>query len=529
MKLLKALSLGLLLVSMGGISVQAQNDPIPSTEVASDPIVEMLDSLVTLNNVIRYNNQNGLAQGTTTKTNLPVYSDEIYRQRMSKIYSPIPLTYNNEVKKYIDLYAYKRRELTSRVLGLSNLYFPLFEEILDKEGLPIEFKYLSVVESALNPVAVSRVGATGLWQFMYNTGKLYDLKINSYYDERRDPVKATYAACKYFKDMYAIYGDWLLVIASYNCGPGNVNRAIKRSGGKKNFWEIARFLPAETRGYVPAFIAVTYVMNHAEEHQIFSVAPAYNYFEVDTIAIDNGVSLRKVADAIDLPVDVLAYLNPLYKRGVIPDTENANILRLPISKVNAWLAVESTLFAPEVPVPAVASNATETDSTPVAVVKVDSETSGSFNYVYKKVRKNHTVRSGENLTELARKFDCSVPELKKWNRLKSGSLLKGQRLSYYTTVKVKVPSNGNETLTAHNDETTSDSTSDENVQSETASAVGSDSKSGYIYHKVEKGDTLWNIAKRYEGVTVKQIMEFNRITDITNLKPGTKLKVKLNG
>ena len=157
---------------------------------------------------------------------------------------------------------------------------------------------MAIVESALNPVAVSRMGATGLWQFMYNTGKMYNLTINSFIDERRDPIKSTYAACKYFKDMYAIYGDWLLVIASYNCGPGNVNKAIRRAGGKKDFWAISKYLPAETRGYVPAFIAVTYVMNHSSEHNIFAVEPAFNYFEVDTLAIDKQISLKKIAEAV---------------------------------------------------------------------------------------------------------------------------------------------------------------------------------------------------------------------------------------
>ena len=243
-----------------------------------DPIIELMDSLVMLNNIVRFNSISNSTEGITSNKDLPHYSDEIYEQRMAKIYSPIPLVYNEEVKRYIELYAYKRRALTSRVMGLSDLYFPLFEEVLDKEGLPLEFKYLAIVESALNPIAVSKMGATGLWQFMYNTGKMYNLKINSYYDERRDPIKSTHAACRYFKDMYKIYGDWLLVIAAYNCGPGNVNKAIRRSGGKRNFWEIAKYLPSETRGYVPAFIAITYVMHYANEHQIFAKQPAYNYF-----------------------------------------------------------------------------------------------------------------------------------------------------------------------------------------------------------------------------------------------------------
>ncbi len=507
------------------VLAQSSDKPAETAFQPNDPIVEMLDSLVTLNHVIRYNNLSTHGQGVTSRTDLPHYSDEIYTQRMSQLYSPIPLEFNDEVKKYIELYAYRKRELTSRMMGLSQLYFPLFEQILDQEGLPLEFKYLSIVESALNPVAVSRMGATGLWQFMYNTGKLYKLEINSYYDERRDPVKSTYAACQYFKDMYAIYGDWLLVIASYNCGPGNVNKAIKRSGGSKNFWEIAKFLPAETRGYVPAFVAVTYLMNHTDEHQIFPVMPAYNYFEVDTVAIDRGIALRKIADAIDLPIEVVTYLNPLYKKGVIPDTKEPNYLRLPSSKLAAYLSAEATLFDPVV-VPVVNATAephfASTNSS-------DMET-GAFKYETKKVKKIYTVRSGENLSVISKKLSCTVNELKSWNKLRSNLLMKGQRLSYYANVKVKVPLEKKAVTTTKTEEEKPGTVADETSKASQASTGKSTTSSPEtIYHMVQKGDTLWKIAQRYEGVTVEQIMKINSISNSKSLIPGTKLKVKVNG
>lgn len=536
MKLLKCLSLVLILGATGIISSNAQVNKKPgeSTFQQNDPIVEMLDSLVTLNHVIRFNKINTYGQGVTTRTDLPYYSDEIYKQRMAQIYSPIPLEFNDEVKKYIDLYAYKRRELTSRVMGLSNLYFPLFEEVLDQEGLPLEFKYLAIVESALNPVAVSKMGATGLWQFMYNTGKLYKLQINSYYDERRDPVKSTYAACQYFKDMYAIYGDWLLVIASYNCGPGNVNKAIKRAGGKKNFWEIAKFLPAETRGYVPAFVAVTYLMNYTNEHQIFPVMPAYNYFEVDTVAIDRGISLRKIADAVDVPVEVITYLNPLYKKGIIPDTEEPNFLRLPASKLAAYLVAEPSLFDPvSVPEPVALKNDPN-----AAEIHLVSSNEGSipseFKIENKKVKKIYTVRSGDNLSVLSKKFNCTVSELKSWNKLRSNSLMRGQRLSYYAFVKVKVPVEKKQVTTSGSDEANANSNIKETA-SVTPASNGTENISSvnprpeFIYHMVQKGDTLWNIAQRYKGVTVEQIMKINSLTNKNSLKPGTRLKVKVTG
>ncbi len=539
MKLLNYVYISAVALIINLSSVVAQQETT-STEILTqnDPIVEMLDSLVMLNNVLRFNNQNIYGSGVTTGVNeVPNYSDEIYAQRMAKIYSPIPLVYNDEVKRYIDLYAYKRRGLSSRVLGLSNLYFPLFEEILDKEGLPLEFKYLAVVESALNPVAVSKMGATGLWQFMYNTGKMYDLKINSYYDERRDPIKSSYAACRYFKDMYAIYGDWLLVIAAYNCGPGNVNKAIKRAGGQTDFWAISKYLPAETRGYVPAFIAVAYMMNYSNEHQIFPIAPAFNYFEVDTITVDRSLTFRKISDAIDLPIDVISFLNPIYKKGVIPDTEQANYLRLPATKISAFIAAESTIYDPipaPTPVQLASNNSDEGKDTNVSSAQ-DISTAGEFKLVKKTVKKSYIVRSGDNLSLIAKKFSCTVSELKSWNKLHSNSILKGQKLAYYTTVTVKVPV-PDKVATTTTQIDPSDSSKNSNVvnNADPASAATTTNTAlatnqEIVYHMVQKGDTLWNIAQRYEGATVEQIMKINKIQSTKTLIPGTKLKVKVNG
>jgi membrane-bound lytic murein transglycosylase D len=538
-KTLRAVSLiSLFTVTISSAQVNPVSMPVTS-EPEYDPIVSMLDSLVTLNNVIRYNSLDGNCYDkNSSNCVIPVFSDEVISQRMHALNSPIPLSCNKYVKEFISVYAEKKRALTQRVMGLSNFYFPLFEETLDKEGLPLEFKYLSVVESALNPVAVSRVGATGLWQFMYNTGLMYDMKINSYTDDRRDPVKATHAACKYFKDMYAIYGDWLLVIASYNCGPGNVNRAIKRSGGKTNFWEIMPYLPKETRGYVPAFIAVTYVMNYSREHNLYPVAPAYNFFQVDTIAVTQHINFKVLSQQLDLPLDVISYLNPIYKKNVIPAKEGiAMTLRLPTNKIAQFITMESMIYAASAPA-----------AMPVLRVEKDDDlmadaSNGSFEYSTKKVKKTHTVKRGETLSTIAARYDMTTAQLKKMNRLKSTRLVKGQRLSVMTYVKVKAPVKKNDvakndsvkttktdtSLTASTDDTADSITADSATKT---SAPAKNAKSltdkKFVIHIVQPGDTLWNIARRYEGVTVEEIKGMNNLHN-SHLKVGTKLKLKING
>lgn len=471
----------------------------------SDPIEDMLDSLCTLEGLI---DCQPASEVSYSGFNL---SNELISARMASKPSPIPFEMNDEVRRYIELYAVKRKELVKRVLGMSAMYFPLFEETLDREGLPLELKYLSIVESALNPVAVSRAGATGIWQFMYQTAKLYGMNITSYIDERRDPQKATYAMTRYFKDMYALYNDWLLSIAAYNCGPNNVNKAILRSGGKTNFWEISPYLPAETRGYVPAFLAVCYVMQFADQHDITPVLPRYSYFDIDTIIIVQGTSLHKVAGMLDMTFHELAYLNPSYKKGVIP-AGYRGVLRIPKSKLDDFIARYEKV------------NLEIDNSIAPVLAKMNLNADGNpakgFRFAEVRIKKTHIVKKGETLQSISSRYQNSIADIKKNNRLSHHNLRAGQKLIVYVTTRKIVP---DERAEMADSLPVKEALASNNVDSSLDSSSLITSK--IIYHTVEKGDTLWNIAKRYEGATVKEIMEINKLNGPGDLQLGAKIKI----
>jgi membrane-bound lytic murein transglycosylase D len=346
---------------------------------------------------------------------VPVFPDSAYAYRLSLLETEIPLEYNKHVRSYIDLYAVRKRKLVSKVLTTSKYYFPIFEEVFDRENIPLEMKYLAVIESALNQNAVSPVGATGMWQFMAPTGRIYGLRTDNSIDERRDIIRSTEAAVKYFKNSYRIYGDWLLVIASYNCGPGNVNKAIRRSGGKRTFWEIMPYLPKETRGYVPAFIAATYVMNYAAEHNLYPTDEEM-YYHMDTVMVDNKVSIEQLALALNVTPSEIKAWNPSLKRGYIPFSNNKVVLSLP--------------YAHAVKVAELNNDTNFRNQSSEALTALNKQIE-SHKKVVGKI--NYKVKSGESLSKIAKKHDVSLADLKKWNKgkIRNNKVSKGQKLVIY--------------------------------------------------------------------------------------------------
>lgn len=342
------------------------------------------------------------AEGTTP--------DSVYIQRLRALVSPIQLPYNNIVRGYINRYTDSRYGTISRILGMSQYYFPLIEDELLKEGLPVELRALPIIESALSTTAVSPMGAVGLWQFMPSTGKSYGLEVNSLVDERRDPVRSTQAACRYLKDLYAIYNDWSLAIAAYNCGPGNVNKAIARSGGK-NFWEIYDYLPRETRGYVPAFIGASYAYAYHRQHGI-EPTEAPIPLSVDTVRINKLMHLGQISSTIDLPIETLRQLNPQYKLDIIPATTKPYTLVLPQRYVMQYIAHEPEIQAKD-------SMYLKEYINPANIDKKRQERSGSV----------YVVKKGDTLGAIARRYRVTTAQIMRWNKLKSAHKLRiGQRL-----------------------------------------------------------------------------------------------------
>lgn len=367
----------------------------------------------------------------------PVYDRDVYKQRLSRLPSIIEMPYNDVVQKFIDRYSGHLRRSVSIMLGMQNFYLPIFEEALESYGLPLELKYLPVIESALNPNAVSRVGATGLWQFMLATGKRYGLEVNSLVDERRDPVKASYAAAHYLSDLYKIFGDWNLVIASYNCGPETINKAIHRSKGETDYWKIYPYLPRETRGYVPAFIAANYIMNYYCEHNICPMQ-ADLPSKTDTVVVNRDVHFEQVAKVLNVSIDQLKQLNPQYRRNIVNGSSKPSALRLPAMLVNSFIDQEDSVYAYNAD--ELLSKRTEVDvnddapayssrSSRSSYGKSSSKRSKSRSRRERRGRqRNVTIRQGDTLSEIAARNNTTVQKLRKLNKISGNNIRAGKKL-----------------------------------------------------------------------------------------------------
>lgn len=450
--------------------------------------------------------------------------DSIYALRLSKIPSIIPMTYNSIVRNYIELYAVRKKNFSGRILGLTKVYFPLFEEVLDRYQMPMELKNLAIIESALNPNATSRVGASGLWQFMYATGRMYGLEVNTFTDDRRDPVKSTIAAALYLKDLFGIYQDWSLALAAYNCGPGNVNKAIRRSGGKTNFWEIYNYLPQETRGYIPAFIAATYTMHYYNEHGIIPIEPEFPKI-TDTVMVNKELHLQQVAAVLKIPIELLEKLNPRYKRNIIPANHSSYPLVLPYQYCLAFDVLRDSIHAYNYDTYLASFKIINYDP-----VKNDEKKSGEKKY--------HVVKSGETLATISKKYGLTSGDVKYMNKLKSGTVRKGQKLivGYYPvkTAKDSVSTDPIKTDTQlvqtnpnikANVPVMLDSANVNKNQTNIASEAPKQVQKKPTTYKVNPGDTLWSIAQKYPGITHQDIVDFNKLGDNPKIRAGQVLKI----
>ncbi len=413
---------------------------------------------------------------------------EILKQRLEKMNqkSPLNITYNPSLENVIRSFLIRKKDMMERMLTVSQFYFPLFEQELDNYNIPLEIKYLAIVESALNPRAKSRVGATGLWQFMYGTGKMYDLNVNSYVDERIDPIKSTKAACEYLSKLHDIFGDWDLALAAYNSGPGNVNKAIRRSGGYTNYWNIRHNLPRETAGYVPALIATMYLFEYAEEHGLQRKKADRPYFETDTVQIRQMITFEQISELVGVSQEELIILNPSYKLNVIPKVDGKTYtLRLPQYAIGKFVANEEAIYTH------VQKELSSMEAPLPQLVKEQD-------------RIRYKVRSGDYLGRIANRYGVGVSQLKEWNGLRSNNLRVGQRLTIFPGKPVTpLAANGNNTTQA-----------DANRDFSDASKI----------HTVQEGDSLWTISRKYPGITIENLREWNGISG-NNLQPGTKIKL----
>jgi membrane-bound lytic murein transglycosylase D len=509
---LKIILVPVFLCLLNVVSAQEYDTLIIKSDDSEERISGDLDSLV--NNwyiKMAYNNGSRYLEDTS----IVQVSDSVYIDRLSKINSVIRLPFNSIIRNHIQVYTVKHREQFCAVLGLIDYYFPMIEDIFDSYGLPAEFKYLAIIESALNPNAVNRrSGATGLWQFMYSTGRMYGLTINSVVDERRDPVKSTQAAARFIRDLYNIYQDWVLVIAAYDCGPGNVNKAIRRSGNKKDYWDIYYRLPRETRGYIPQYVAAAYAVNYYSKHNLIPL-PVNIPVSTDTIMVNKDIHLTQISEVMDIPLDELRALNPQYKTGFVPGSSGPMSLTLPMNHLSDFIDLHDTI------------RNYKSDIYLKQVTRIDDPTHSSYvpANVKGKTKLIYTVKDGDNLGYIATWYHVYVSDLRYWNNLYRNTIRIGQKLSvfvdpskseYYS--KINTMSFEDKQLTVGKIVPSSPQPVNRFPEDET--------EGDYITYTVRYGDTIWDIVRMYDDVTTNEVLKLNNISDPQKIQVGQKLKIK---
>jgi len=506
-------------------SALAQTPPADSSHIPSldSTIADMyfdenLDSLLNLYYVEQSVAQDPDFWNAESDSLIPTFADSVYIERLKKIPTRVELTYNSVVRRYIEVYTRQKRNAVEVMLGLSQYYFPIFDDIFDYYDIPNEMKYMSIIESALNPRAYSRTRAVGLWQFMYGTGKLYGLTINSLVDDRRDPIKSTYAAARFSRDLYKIYNDWTLVIAAYNCGPGNVNRAIRRSGGKRNYWDIYYYLPRETRGHVPAFIAATYMMNYYREHNL-RPAPVSFPAASDTVMITRDLHLAQVSAVLGIPVELLRDMNPQYRTDIIPGKSSPQTLRLPLEQTSRFIDMEKEIFAFR---DSIYFNPEKVITTPTSVDSRGIEEPPPGNYA----KLVYTVKEGDNLGFISTWYHVRISDLRYWNNIRNNTIRSGQKLSIYVPRDKISRYEGINSMSFAEKQARIGKTSPPAPAAATLASSTTSPASGYVVYTVKQGDTVWDIIKQYPGVTETEIMRLNNISDATKIKAGQQLKIK---
>jgi membrane-bound lytic murein transglycosylase D len=508
-------------------SILAQETFKPQQTEVDTSIIEQLDALMSTwyAKKMDYHENSQLPVANQEPDYSTMDSIMIHRLKILTNKTVFPMVFNEEIRAYINMYI-KRKQSVSVMLGLAKYYFPFFEETLDKYNCPLELRYLAVIESALNPTAVSRAGATGLWQFMYNTGKMYGLEVTTMLDYRCDPYKSTDAAARHLKDLSEMFfNDWVLAIAAYNCGAGNVKKAIVRSGGKTNFWAIYDYLPKETRGYIPAFYGAWYVMQYYDK---YGIEPAEMRFgQIDTFLITDKLHLQQISSVINIPMDEIKALNPQYKRNIIPLSNDPMYLILPVEYSIAFELMKDSIYKYNTdqffPQPA------------IYIDRMTTQITSTENGNYKLQPKTHVIKSGETLSTIARKYRTTVSELTKMNKIKASTTIhSGKKLIVgYNKIALPKPKptfvNDSVKLVLDTTKILSDTLykvpANKERETEMVDKNDNPSKITYITYKVVAGDTLISIVNQFKTVSVSELLKINQLKEGDVLNVGQSLKI----